>query len=121
MARRWRQAHAIVVARRLLRLLRSSTRLSTNIPADIGSIGSLLDDTLEGVPSILSSRRRALVGKLSVDATSQLVNSLLDKAALSDAGAEEDGVDGEQDPRALLEEERRADDAEPEEDLEQGN
>ena len=99
------------VEKRLLCLLRGSL-LSANVPADVSSIAGLLDNALEGSPTLLGSGRSALVGKLSVNAGSELVDSLLDKAALRNAGTEEDGVDNEQDPRAPLEE-----DAEPEEDL----
>jgi hypothetical protein len=108
-------------AKRLLGLLGGSSGLTTNVPADVGSISSLADNALEGTPSLLRSRGSALVGKLGVNAASELVDSLLDKAALRNAGAEEDGVDSDKDPRALLEEHGRAEDAEPEEDLEQSD
>jgi hypothetical protein len=84
-------------SRRLLRLL-GCTLLTTHILADISRISRLANDTLEGTPSIASSRRCALVRQLSINARSQGVNSLLDEAALRNAGAEEDGVDSEEDP-----------------------
>lgn len=106
--------------RRLLRLL-GCTLLATDILADVGSITSLADDALEGSPGVAGGGRGALVGELGVDPGGQRVDGLLDEAALGNTRAEEDGVDGEQDPRALLEEERRAEHAEPETDLEEGN
>lgn len=108
------------IAKRLLCLLGGSL-LAANVPADVGSIGSLADNALEGAPCLLRSGRSALVGKLSVNAGSKLVDGLLDEAALRNAGAEEDGVDSKEDPRALLEEHGRAKNAEPEEDLKQGD
>jgi len=108
-------------AKRLLGLLGGSSRLATNVPADVGGISSLTNNVLEGSPALLGSGRSALVGKLSVNAGSELVDSLLDEAALRNASAEEDGVDSEEDPGALLEEHGRAEDAEPQEDLEQGD
>ena len=106
---------------RLLRLLGGATRLTTDIPADVGGVSGLADNGLESTPTLLGSGRSALVGKLSVNAGSELVDGLLDKAALGNARTEKDGVDSEKDPRALLEEHCGTENAEPEEDLEKRN
>lgn len=111
----------VPIGNSLLSLLGGATRLGTDVPADIGGVGSLADDSLEGAPALLGSGRSALVGKLSVNASSKLANGILDKAALCNASAEKDSVDGEQDPGTLLEEEGGTKDAEPEEDLEKRN
>ena len=116
-----RQVACIILFEHLLRLLGSGTGLTSDILADIRSIGSLTNNSLEGTPALLGSRRSALVSKLGIDASSELADGLLDKAALRNAGAEEDSVDNEQDPGAPLEEERRSKDAEPQENLEEGN
>lgn len=110
-----------VKRRRLLRLLGGALLLSTDILADVRSIASLADDALEGAPGVAGCGRGALVGELGIDAGGQRVDGLLDEAALCNAGAEEDGVDSEEDPAALLEEKCGAEDAEPEGDLEEGN
>lgn len=94
---------------------------TTNILADVSRVTSLADDTLEGVPALASGRWSALVGKLSVDPSSDIVDSLLDEAALGNTGAEEDSVDNKQDPGTLLEEESRSEDAEPKGNLEKRN
>lgn len=106
--------------RHLLCLL-GSTGLATNVPADVGRISSLADDTLEGVPALASSRWGTLVGKLSIDASSKLVNGFLDEAALRNAGAEKDGVNRQQDPRTSLEKKRGTNNAEPESNFKHGN
>lgn len=105
---------------RLLRLL-GSALLTTDVLADISRISRLADDALEGAPCVTGGGWCALVSKLSVDTCSELVDGLLDKGALSDTRAEEDGVDHEEDPAALLEEQSGANDAEPEGDLEHGD
>jgi len=107
--------------RTLLRFFGCSAGLATNIAADIRGISSLTHDILERGPSLASSRWRALVGELHIDACRELADGLLDKAALGNAGAEENGVDEQQDPGAFLEEQRGANDAEPEGNLEHGN
>lgn len=104
----------------LLRLLGGALLLSTDVPADISRICRLADDVLEGAPRIASRRRCALVRKLRVNTGRELVNRLLDEAALCNTGAEEDGVDGKKDPAALLEQQRGADNAEPQCNLEHG-
>lgn len=95
--------------------------MSTNIPADVGRIRGLADDVLEGSPTLAGGRGSALVGKLGINTSSQLVDGVLDEAALRNAGTEEDGVDGEQDPGPFLEEKRGANNAEPEGNLEHGD
>jgi hypothetical protein len=106
---------------RLLRLLGHGALLTTHVPADVRRIGRLLDDVLERLPSLSRSRRRALVRKLGINAGGELGDGALDESALRDAGTEEDGVDAEQDPRALLEKKRRAENTEPESNLKDSN
>lgn len=105
----------------LLRLLGCGARLATNIPADVSGIGSLANDVLKCGPTLASCRWGALVGKLSIDASGELADSLLHKGALCDTCAEEDGVDNEKDPRTLLEEDGGAQNTEPQSNLEQSN
>jgi hypothetical protein len=105
----------------LLRFLGHSTLLASDVAADIREIRGLLNTGLERAPSLARNRWRALVGELGINSGSELSDGTLDEAALGDASTEEDGVDGHQDPRALLEEQSRSEDAEPESDLEDSN
>lgn len=82
----------------LVRLLRAGGLLSTNILADVGRIGGLPNDVLEGAPALASDGWSALVGKLGINAGGELGDGALDKGALRVPGAEEDGVHGNQDP-----------------------
>lgn len=101
-----------------MRLLGAGLLLSTNVLADVGSISGLPDDVLEGAPALASGRRSALVGELSIDTGSELGDGTLHEGALRIAGTEKDGVHDKQDPRTLLEEQRRAEDTEPKGDFE---
>lgn len=107
----------------LLCLLGTSTRgcSTRDIPVDVGGIGTLANDVLEGLPTLANSRRGALVGDLCIDASGHLADGALDEAALRKAGSEENGVDRNENPRALLEKKGRSEDAEPEEDFKDGN
>lgn len=84
--------------KRLLGLLGGSTGLGADVLADVGRISSLADNVLESCPALTSGRGSALVGQLSINAGSDLVDSFLDKATLRVAGAEEDGVNSDEDP-----------------------
>jgi len=88
-----------------MRLLGHGALLPTHIPADISSVCRLLDDIFESSPGLTSSRRRALIGKLCVNASSELGDGVLDEAALCVTSTEKDSVDNNEDPRALLEKE----------------
>ena len=116
-----RQAIVARLSKRLLGLLGGSAGLVADVLADVGRISSLANDVLEGSPALTSSRGSALVGELGINAGSDLVDSVLDEAALSVAGAEEDSVDSEQNPRALLEDESRSNNTEPKGDLEESD
>lgn len=104
----------------LLRFL-GRTLSTTDITVDVSGVGRLPEDVLDSSPTLSNGRRSALVGELGINARRELGNGTLDKAALSIAGAEEDGVDNEKDPGALLEEEGGANNTEPQGDLEDGN
>lgn len=90
--------------RHLLRFLGHSALLSAHVPANVSGICGLCDDSLERCPDLPGNWRSALVRKLSIDSGGQLGDGALDEGALSSTRAEEDGVDDDKDPRALLEE-----------------
>lgn len=106
---------------RLLGLLGCTLLLSANVLADVSCVSGLADNVLEGAPALADRWGNALVGELGVKTGSQLGDGTLDKGALGEAGAEEDGVDRDEDPGALLEEESRTEDSEPQSNLEDGN
>lgn len=81
----------------------------------------LTGKALDGLPSLASSGRSALSANEVVDASLKVAERVLDVAALSEAGAEEDGVDDDQDPRAALEEDDVEEDTEPEDELNVGD
>lgn len=81
----------------------------------------LTGEALDGLPSLTSSRRGALSANEVVDALLKVAERVLDMAALSEAGAKEDGVDGDQDPGATNEEDDVEKNADPEEELNVGN
>lgn len=102
----------------LLRLLGDWALLGTNIATDIGGIRGLPDDVLEGSPGLSGGRWSALVSELGVDAGSELSDGSLDEAALCVAGAEEYGIDNQQNPSSGLEEKGGSKDTEPQGDFE---
>lgn len=106
---------------RLLSLLGGSGSLATSVAVDIGSIGSLDDDTLDGSPTLADSWWHILAVGHGVTTGSKLVDGSLDEGALVEASAEEDAVDGKHDPRTLQEEETRSKKAEPKNNLKDGN
>lgn len=73
---------------------------------------------LDAVPDLAGGGGRALGADERVDAGAELGHGALDVGALRVAGAQEDGVEDEQDPRAALEQNGRQQDAAPQQDLE---
>jgi len=102
----------------LLGLLGNALLLSTSVAVDVGQVGSLLDAALDTVPALSDSGRHVLTVGDGITTSGELVNSLLDESALVETSSEEDGVDGNQDPGALLEEESGEAKAEPKSNLE---
>lgn len=93
----------------------------TNISVDIGLVVNLLEDILDSLPSLLGNWRDVLsVGK-TITTSSNLLNGSLHESALRDAGTEEDGVESEDDPAALDEEDGGSEKTEPESELECGD
>lgn len=86
---------------RLLRLLHSWLLLATNVLVDIGSISSLSSHTLHRLPTLSYKRRRALIRTQRVNPRNHLRNSRLYEAALAVSGPHKDGVDTQEDPAAL--------------------
>ena len=82
---------------------------------------SLLDNALDGLPAIAHSRVGGLVREACIKTSSAVRDSALDEAALGISCTEEGGVNGNQDPRALLEHDCRQEEAEPQEDLKNGH
>lgn len=91
---------------------------TTHVAVDVGGIAELASVVLDVVPDAAGGGGSALGTDKRVDASRELAERGLDVAALGVAGADKGRVDGEQDPRAALEQEGGEDDAEPEEDLE---
>ena len=102
----------------LLGLLGNTLLLSTSVTVDVSQVSALLDTTLDSTPALSDGRRQVLAVGNSVTASAQLVDGRLHEGALVEAGSEEDGVDSNQDPRALLEKESRDAQTEPESNLE---
>lgn len=76
-------------------------RLSVaDVPVDVGLVVHLLKDALGSLPGLLGNRRNVLPVCEPVTTSSNLLDGTLDKSALRDAGAEEDGVENEDDPAA---------------------
>lgn len=103
----------------LLRLLGSSL-LGAGVAVDVSQVSSLLDATLDCVPTLSDSRGHVLAVGNGITTGGELVDSLLDECALVEASSEEDGVDDDEDPRTLLEEESGTEQTEPESDLKDG-
>lgn len=107
--------------RRLLGLLGDTLLLGASVAVDVSQVSGLLDAILETTPALSDGRREVLTVGNSVTASAELVDGRLHKGALVETGSEEDGVDSDQNPRALLEEESREEQTEPESDLEDSN
>jgi len=102
----------------LLGLLWLST---TSVAVDVGEVGGLLDTALDGLPSLTDSWWHVLSVGNGITTGAELVDGTLDKGALVEASAEEDGVDDDEDPGTLLEENGGTEETEPEDDLEDGD
>jgi hypothetical protein len=102
----------------LLGLLGDTLLLSTSVAVDVSQISGLLDTALETTPGLSDGRRQVLTSGNGITTSAELVDGRLHKGALVEASSKEDGVDSDQDPRALLEEESREAQTEPQSDLE---
>lgn len=102
----------------LLGLLGNTLLLGTSVAVDVSQVSGLLDTALETTPGLSDGRGQVLAGSNGITASAQLVDGRLHEGALVEASSEENGVDSNQDPRALLEEESREAQTEPESNLE---
>jgi hypothetical protein len=94
---------------------------AVDVLVDIGSGVELTSTTLDTVPDLSCGRRSALGTDEVIDTGLEHGERVLDVAALRESGAQECSVDGNQDPRAALEENSREQQADPKEDLEAGH
>lgn len=85
---------------------------------DIRGIVELLDTVLDALPHLAGCRWSTLGTDQRVHPGAQQGERVAEVWALREAGADEDGVQGDQDPRPALEEDGGQQQAEPEEDLE---
>lgn len=95
--------------------------LLTSVTADIGHVSGLLDSALDSSPSLANSWGQVLTVGNGITTSSQVVDGLLNKGALVETSSQEDSVNDNEDPRALLEENGRAEQAEPKGNLKNGN
>ena len=72
---------------------------------------------LDSVPDLASNRGSALGADKVINAGLELTERVLDMGALSETSPEEGGVECDQDPRAALEDDGAAEQANPQEDL----
>ena len=105
----------------LLRFLGWRLRLTLDVAVNVGLVVHLFQDILRLSPSRADGRRDVLTVRQSVTTGSDMANHALNKCALADAGAQESGVQGENDPAAAGEEDGRTHKAEPQRKLEAGN
>jgi hypothetical protein len=105
----------------LLRLLGTSSLLTTNVLVQVGGIVCLTNKALYRLPYLPDSWWSRLVGQRRVNFGGQIVYTLLHKSALGVAGTEEGRVQNNEDPSALLQQEGGAEDAEPKGDFKQGD
>ena len=103
------------------RLLRLLHRLAADISVDVCSISNLSAQPLHHLPRLSSRRWCALIGNQRVAPSNHLSNSSLNKAALTVPRPQEDGVDNQEDPASLRENDGREEDPEPEEDFQAGD
>ena len=101
---------------RLRRLLGSSS--AADVLVDVSRGMELPRGALHAVPDLASDGRGALGADEVVDAGLELGKRTLHVAALGKARAQEGSVEGNQDPRAALEEQGRQKEADPKQDLE---
>lgn len=104
---------------RLRGLLGSGATCS--VPGDIGSRVELPGTALDTIPNLTSRWWGSLSAELAVDPRLESGEGVLDVGALAEAGADEDGVEGEQNPAAALEEDGGDEEADPQGDLEAGD
>lgn len=105
----------------LLCLLGLRLLLSTQVAADVSRLDALVQETLDGLPALPDRWGHVLPVGLGVDPSSNLANGSLDEGALGVPGAEKDSVGAEKEPGTLPEEESRAKETEPEDNLENGD
>jgi hypothetical protein len=105
----------------LLRLLGARSLLATNILLQVSSIMSLFDEALDRVPCLPGDWWCGLIGQRGINFRGQVLHALLHKGALSVTGAEESGIQDNEDPCTLLEENCGEEDAEPKGDFEEGD
>jgi len=103
----------------LLRLLRGLR--ARDIAVNISLVVGLLEDVLGGLPTRADRRWDVLTVGVLVTAGGDLLDHALDESALADAGAQEHGVEHEDDPASLGEDDRREQNAEPKCELETGD
>lgn len=77
--------------------------------------------TLDAIPNLPGCRRRSLSTQLAIDPSLKCRERVLDMGALAESGAEEDGVEGKQDPAAALEKDGGTEEAGPQSDLKAGD
>lgn len=106
-------------ANRLLGLLGGT--LLTSIAVDVSQVGSLLNATLDRGPDLTNRRGKILAVGNGITTSSQLIDGLLDKGALCEASPHEDSVDGNENPRALGEEDSGEKKTEPKSNLKDSN
>lgn len=94
---------------------------TSSVPGDIGSGVELSSAALDTVPNLPSCRRGSLGTELAVDPRLEGGKRVLDVRALAEAGADEDGIEGKQDPAAALKENGGEEKADPQGDLEAGD
>lgn len=68
---------------------------------------------LDTIPHLPGRWRRSLSTQLAIDPSLKRGERVLNMGALAEAGADEDGVESEQDPAAALEEDGRSKEADP--------
>lgn len=94
---------------------------TVDVAGDIGGVVEGTRAALDALPDLSEGWGCGLGADEGVDAGFELLELVLDEGALGEAGAEEDGVDGEEDPGAGGEDDGGEEDAEPEDDLEEGD
>lgn len=118
---RFSVAHAVSCSTiHLLGLLGCS--LSTSeVALYIGLVVDLLKNSLGGVPRLTGGWRYVLALSKGITTSTELLNHALHERALADTGAQEDGVEDENDPAALSKDDGGSENAEPEGELETGD
>lgn len=94
---------------------------AVDVLVDIGSGVELPSTALDTVPDLSCGRRSTLGTDEVIDTGLEHGEGVLNVAALRKSGAQEGGVDGNQDPRPALEQDSREQQADPKKDLEAGH